>query len=89
MSVLECCRKGCTNIMCDVYVPSVGYVCNKCIAQFKSFIPAGFDYSDEALTDMLKMFVQTERQNLDDALYKSAVDVYFNKFDISKMDTEN
>lgn len=32
--VLACDRRGCDNIMCDIYVPSVGYVCWECKNEF-------------------------------------------------------
>lgn len=34
MGVLQCSRRGCDNIMCDIYVPQIGYVCNECREEF-------------------------------------------------------
>lgn len=38
MGVKSCSRKGCGEIMCDTYVPEVGYVCTDCQAEFKIFL---------------------------------------------------
>jgi len=37
MGVLSCSRKYCTNIMCDIYVPQVGYICYECKREFINF----------------------------------------------------
>lgn len=34
MSVLSCSRSNCQNIMCDCYVPSLGYICKDCQEEF-------------------------------------------------------
>lgn len=33
MSVLECSREGCDNIMCDRYSHEYGYICNECFEE--------------------------------------------------------
>jgi hypothetical protein len=33
MSVLSCDRRGCKNIMCDMYSHKYGYLCNECYSQ--------------------------------------------------------
>ena len=33
MSVLACDRRGCTNIMCDRFSSSYGYICDDCFEQ--------------------------------------------------------
>ena len=35
MSVLACSRKGCRNILCDLYSPQYGYICNECAYELK------------------------------------------------------
>ena len=38
MGVMSCHREGCGNIMCDVYVDGVGYVCYECEREFKNYL---------------------------------------------------
>lgn len=35
MSVNKCHRNGCTSILCDTYVDSIGYVCYNCQKEFQ------------------------------------------------------
>lgn len=37
MSVMACDRKDCTNVMCNIYIPDVGYICEECAKEFKRF----------------------------------------------------
>lgn len=34
MGVKSCNRKNCENIMCDIYVPALGYICYDCQRDF-------------------------------------------------------
>ena len=38
MGVMSCSRKECENIMCDVYVEDVGYMCHECESEFKMYL---------------------------------------------------
>jgi len=38
MGVLPCHRQDCKNIMCDVYVYGVGYICYDCEREFKDYL---------------------------------------------------
>jgi len=40
MGVLSCDRTGCTNIMCDRYSHTYGYICNDC---FKELLRLGIN----------------------------------------------
>ena len=40
MGVMECSRKGCTNIMCDKYSSDFGYICNDC---YNEMVESGLD----------------------------------------------
>ncbi len=33
MSVLQCSRKNCENVMCDDYIPNIGYICSECLSE--------------------------------------------------------
>ena len=49
MGVLHCNTKGCTNIMCEHYIPRVGYVCNPCIEDFKTMCQReGIKFANES-----------------------------------------
>ena len=52
MSVLECDRNGCGNVMCDRYSFEYGYICNEC---FEELILTG------PTTD-IKIFMNTVKQ---------------------------
>lgn len=38
MGVMSCSRKDCDNIMCDIYVESIGYICYDCKSEFKDYL---------------------------------------------------
>lgn len=35
---MRCSRNSCENILCNTYIPSVGYVCSECKEQFKTYV---------------------------------------------------
>ncbi len=39
MSVFKCGREGCTNIMCDKYSYTYGYICNECFEELVELTP--------------------------------------------------
>ena len=38
MGVKACSRSGCGSIMCDTYVPEIGYVCPECQREFENYL---------------------------------------------------
>lgn len=54
MGVLACDRRGCENIMCDFYVPSVGYICCECKEEFVAQYNGAINIEDD-----LSLFVNT------------------------------
>lgn len=34
MGVMSCYRKNCDNIMCDIYITDIGYICYDCQKEF-------------------------------------------------------
>ena len=38
MGVMSCYKRDCENIMCDCYVPSIGYICYECQNQFEDYL---------------------------------------------------
>jgi hypothetical protein len=43
MGVMPCARNGCTNILCDRYNPTYGYICDEC---FEELIIKGLPVED-------------------------------------------
>lgn len=64
MGVLACDRKGCENIMCDYYVPEVGYICYECKDEFTAFLQY-HEFRGTTLDDCfisgLEMFIDTPK----------------------------
>ncbi len=52
MGVLHCARNGCSNIMCDRYSYTYGYICNECFEELVS--------SDKY--DTFKGFMNSQKQ---------------------------
>lgn len=43
MSVLECDRRGCDEIMCEHYSHEYGYLCNRCLIELIEVGPVDID----------------------------------------------
>ena len=64
MGVMSCSRKDCENILCDTYIPEVGYLCSGCIEKFKEL------YSNNKMTngeiiEALQTFISIPRMYRD------------------------
>lgn len=64
MGVMSCSRKDCENILCDTYIPEVGYLCSGCIEEFKEL------YSNKKMTngeiiEAMKAFISIPRMYRD------------------------
>lgn len=35
---MQCSRKGCENIMCDICIPCIGYICYGCKNEFRFYL---------------------------------------------------
>lgn len=80
MSVLACVRSCCSSIMCDTYIPELGYVCTDCQREFKvhlSDIGYGVD-NDEEIKEYLDEFLQTTKPNK--WVENNIVDNFFEKY---------
>lgn len=84
MGVMSCCRKHCDGIMCDTYVPSVGYVCYECKEEFKKYLQQQNRdltyFTTEKLTEKLEKFMSTpkNRYNLGDET--TTVEDFFDEY---------
>lgn len=57
MSVLKCDKRGCTNIMCDTYIPNIGYICDDCKDEFETYMD---DKPKTNLKQELEIFMDIE-----------------------------
>lgn len=62
MGVMSCSKNGCHNIMCDCYIPSVGYICWDCVNDFKSS-NGNFDSEDD-LVEKLRVFMDERKPSM-------------------------
>lgn len=76
MGVLTCYRLGCDNVMCDVCVDGIGYICYECESEFKDYLEEKEidTISEGQMKRELRMFMATikgeftegEQTNVDD-----------------------
>jgi len=59
MGVLPCVRYDCDNIMCDFLIDSIGYVCDSCIEEFRSYIGLE-ELNDTNMKIQLGKFLDTD-----------------------------
>ena len=79
MGVMSCSRKACEEIMCDIYVGSVGYVCYECQNEFEAYLEN--KYPDEVFTEgkmkvRLKEFMETEKDTYVEGEVVSVTDFF-------------
>lgn len=73
---MSCYRIGCGNIMCDTYIPEIGYVCYECQKEFKKYLGTNTEIKLKA---SLSSFMET-RKGFYDEQKEITVDEFFNKF---------
>ena len=81
MGVLSCNKSGCENIMCDVYVPGVGYICSDCIGDFKKWLNYN-QYSvdnEYDLKEYLEEFMWLSKDLRGDYNGEFSIDDFFNE----------
>jgi len=81
MGVMSCYRNNCENIMCDIYVNGIGYVCYECQSEFKEYLASnGIVVETEGeIKRELQKFMESEK----DAYTKGknmSVDEFFNEY---------
>lgn len=79
MSVLACNRVGCNNIMCDTYVPHIGYICFECQKEFINFlINNGYIVNNEyQVIEHLEQFMSKYKTSYESGMN---VDEFFKKY---------
>lgn len=77
MGVMLCSRKHCPNIMCDTYIPQVGYICNNCEEEFKSTIQE--ELTQQEVITKLEEFMSSSKMK-EYSPEKMSVDKFFNNY---------
>ena len=60
MGVRSCSRNKCTNIMCDTYIPNVGYICDECKHEF--MLENIREYKEYEIEEMLTSFLVNSKK---------------------------
>lgn len=81
MGVMSCYRKNCDNIMCDTYVLGIGYVCNDCKNQFKTYLERkGLNPKTMSeIHEELEVFMKIPKTEEDDR--EATIDQFFNHYE--------
>lgn len=86
MGVKTCSKPGCNNIMCDTYVPEVGYVCTECQDDFVRYVFRKHKYPhihNDTIIGYLKKYLTKERN------YRRSAEDNTIKFDIIRFFNQN
>lgn len=77
MGVMICSRHRCNNIMCDTYIPGVGYICTDCQSEFKKYLQQeGINpVNDAQMVKALIAFRETEQ-----GIYEQPEGITVNEF---------
>lgn len=75
MGVMSCSRRGCENIMCDIHVPFIGYICYDCKKEF-SEKNQDLEIEGEIIQE-LKKFMDTRKEEYSNA--KKSMDQFFDE----------
>jgi hypothetical protein len=80
MSVMECNRRRCPNVMCDTHIHGMGYICNDCQQEFRGFLlERGLNPDEISVHDIeeqIAVFMNTEKGS-ENAYTVSNIDDYF------------
>ena len=77
---MTCSRLNCENIMCDTYIPEIGYICNECKEEFKRFLEKTGNQpkTDMEIKAQLSQFMQTEFVRFDGI--EISIDDFFREY---------
>jgi len=82
MGVMSCSRPDCPQIMCDIYVDGIGYVCYECRKEFEDYLKKEglFLWTEGEIRNELKKFMATDKGVYDKGMEMTVKD-FFNKHD--------
>lgn len=76
MGVMPCYRKNCENIMCDIYITDIGYICYDCQKEF-----GDRKYkSENKMLKALKEFMGTSKKSYNDFSEGVSLSDYLNRY---------
>lgn len=79
MGVMSCYRSGCDEIMCDTYVPAVGYVCYDCQKEFEDSLKYKDNISENEMLSELIKFMDTYKGTYSESK-EITVDEFFKQY---------
>lgn len=82
MGVLHCHRNGCDSIMCDTYVPSMGYICNVCKEEFRNYISSILfftEYENWIILELQEFMYSYKNNFKNDSDITQIIDEFFEK----------
>lgn len=82
MGVKSCNRHYCDSIMCDTYIPEIGYICSGCQKEFKNFLIAkrSIPISNTDVKHMLKKFMSYGKDEFSERPEFVNVDDFFKEY---------
>jgi hypothetical protein len=80
MGVMTCSRRDCDEIMCNTYIPDVGYICNDCKSDFhKHCDETGINPDNEYdIKEELKDFMKESKTEFTESRNKMTINEFFN-----------
>ena len=82
MGVMTCNRQNCGNIMCDIYINDIGYICYECKNEFKDYLNSEnkTNLSEGEMTIELKKFMNntTKGKYIKGKIFD--IDEFFDKY---------
>ena len=90
MGAMPCTRNNCHQVMCDIYIDDIGYICPDCKQEFKKRFDDKFDKGDEKPRAMkqdilkeLKTFLKSRREfNNPDLLKNMTFEEFFDEIEV-------
>lgn len=81
MGVMPCTCNHCSNILCDTYIPDIGYICDDCKKSFKNWLKSQsvlYMDSKQFIKSKLIEFVLTDTYQHNSSEVDEYVDDFFN-----------
>lgn len=82
---MACSRRGCENIMCNVYITRIGYLCNHCLNEFTEKYSSSVTNIDEVFdllddfTNHSKVYTDEEKES-GESIIRGFIDSYDAKY---------
>lgn len=80
MGVMNCNRSRCDNIICDVYIDNIGYICSSCQEEFKIYLNlhGHNNMTHDEIKKELSLFITTDKDDYSEE--KMDLDNFFLKY---------